>query len=131
MAVQAQAPVKVNGSRPTTDAFTALLEDDIFLAIHNAFLLGWSIVELKSRIQIAACSPEQIKHTITSNVTPETQSIETLIKGIVLADLEAITQQEMLYYVQKSLNLPAKEQSSKRRLLRPIRPTGEIYNAKP
>ena len=35
---------------------TSLSEDPIFSAVHNAFQLGWSIIELKSRIQIAALS---------------------------------------------------------------------------
>src|SRR5438270_8268729 len=34
----------------------ALLDDSIFKAIHNAFLLGWSFMELKSRIQVNACN---------------------------------------------------------------------------
>src|SRR6266446_7329066 len=34
----------------------ALLDDPIFKAIHNAFLLGWSLMELKSRVQITACT---------------------------------------------------------------------------
>jgi hypothetical protein len=34
----------------------SLSEDPIFSAVHDAFQLGWSIIELKSRIQIAALS---------------------------------------------------------------------------
>ncbi|MFL5658514.1 MAG: hypothetical protein ACJ8CB_30555 [Ktedonobacteraceae bacterium] len=34
----------------------ALLNDPIFKTIHNAFLLGWSLMELKSRVQITACT---------------------------------------------------------------------------
>jgi hypothetical protein len=35
---------------------SSLTEDPIFSAVHDAFQLGWSIIELKSRIQIAALS---------------------------------------------------------------------------
>jgi hypothetical protein len=45
-----QAPVD-SGEKPS-----ALTNDPIFSAVHDAFLLGWSIIELKSRIQIAALS---------------------------------------------------------------------------
>src|SRR5262249_30464138 len=34
----------------------ALLNDSIFAAIHDAFLLGSSLAELKGRIQVAACN---------------------------------------------------------------------------
>jgi hypothetical protein len=108
MVAQPPVQINVNGSTPADKLSAALLKDDIFLAIHNAFLLGWSILELKSRIQIAACNPEQIDHTISSQAKSQSQSIETLIKGIVLADLEAITEQDMKNYVNRSLNLPQK-----------------------
>ena len=39
-----------NGSPPPPP------EDATLTAIHNAFLLGWSLMELKSRVQIAACN---------------------------------------------------------------------------
>jgi hypothetical protein len=35
---------------------TDLLKDSTFAAIHDVFLLGWSLIELKSRIQIVACN---------------------------------------------------------------------------
>src|SRR5437764_11438784 len=35
--------------------YTALLNDSIFKGIHNAYLMGASIVELKARIQIGVC----------------------------------------------------------------------------
>ena len=35
---------------------TALLKDPTFAGIHDVFLLGWSIVELKSRVLITACN---------------------------------------------------------------------------
>lgn len=82
MAVPSQIPIGT-GNLPTS-----LLKDDIFLAIHDAFLLGGSILELKSRIQIAACNPEQIQHTISSKGMSQSNAIDTLIKGIVLADLQ-------------------------------------------
>jgi hypothetical protein len=57
----AQAPVSggtsVSPASTTPDKrYAALLNDPVFAAIHNAFLLGASLVELKSRVQIAACN---------------------------------------------------------------------------
>src|SRR5215467_5169790 len=44
-----------------------ILDDPIFSNVHNAFQLGWSLIELKSRIQIKALST-----SITG--TPEAES---------------------------------------------------------
>jgi hypothetical protein len=35
---------------------SVLLNDPMFCAIHDAFLIGWGLIELKSRVQIAAMS---------------------------------------------------------------------------
>ena len=51
-----QAPNQ-NGSTPGTPAApggNTLLSDPAFTAIHDAFQMGWSLIELKSRLQIAA-----------------------------------------------------------------------------
>lgn len=55
-----QAPNQ-NGSTPGTPVTpggkpSALFDDPTFSAIHDALQLGWSIIELKSRIQVAAMS---------------------------------------------------------------------------
>src|SRR5438874_5604186 len=39
---------------PNNKATTTLLSDPTFQAVHNALLLGWSLMELKSRVQITA-----------------------------------------------------------------------------
>src|SRR5215469_10075150 len=55
-----QAPNQ-NGSTPGTPVASGgkpsvLLDDPIFSAIHDALQMGWSIIELKSRLQVAAMS---------------------------------------------------------------------------
>ena len=55
-----QAPNQ-NGSTPGTPVTpggqpSASLDDPIFSAIHDALQMGWSIIELKSRLQVAAMS---------------------------------------------------------------------------
>jgi lambda repressor-like predicted transcriptional regulator len=55
------APVQVgsNSSIPANVAekrTAALLNDSVFAAIHDAFLLGASLIELKGRVQVAACN---------------------------------------------------------------------------
>jgi len=55
-----QAPNQ-NGSTPGTQVTpggkpSVLLDDPIFSAIHDALQMGWSIIELKSRLQVAAMS---------------------------------------------------------------------------
>lgn len=53
-----QAPAQGTATAATTSNkhSTALLNDPTFADIHDVFLLGWSLVELKSRIQIMACN---------------------------------------------------------------------------
>jgi hypothetical protein len=52
---------------------SALTNDPIFSNVHNAFQLGWSIIELKSRIQIAALSttitgtPQAVSNIASTN----------------------------------------------------------------
>src|SRR5947208_3836908 len=54
---QSSASVASNTAHtsPNSKTATTLLSDPTFQLIHNAFLLGWSLMELKSRIQITAC----------------------------------------------------------------------------
>ena len=67
----------------SNDNPSALLDDPIFSAVHDAFQLGWSIIELKSRIQIAALStsitgtPQATSTTVSSNAD-QNQTSQTL-----------------------------------------------------
>lgn len=47
-------PTNTASSSPKKGISSALFTDDTFVAIHDAFLLGWSLFELRSRILIAA-----------------------------------------------------------------------------
>ncbi|GAC1657303.1 MAG: hypothetical protein NVS4B7_02500 [Ktedonobacteraceae bacterium] len=49
----APAPANTASSSPKKGISSALFTDDTFVAIHDAFLLGWSLFELRSRILIA------------------------------------------------------------------------------
>ena len=50
------SPQDGNAASTTPDKrYTALLNDPIFKGIHNAYLMGASIVELKARIEVAVC----------------------------------------------------------------------------
>src|SRR5947209_10021777 len=86
----------------------ALLDDPIFKAIHNAFLLGWSLMELKSRIQITVCTlslnPDVVIDALKNppvSTQPDSQpqsqadqnnppdSIDSLLENVVLKDVIA------------------------------------------
>jgi hypothetical protein len=86
----------------------ALLDDPIFKAIHNAFLLGWSLMELKSRVQITACTlslnPDLVIDALKNQPAstqpgsqPQSQddqnnppdSIDSLLENVVLKDVIA------------------------------------------
>src|SRR5690348_1332531 len=57
--IPAPVPISTNSSTPANmpeKHTAALLSDSIFSAIHDAFLLGSSLAELKGRVQIAACN---------------------------------------------------------------------------
>ncbi len=62
MVTQDPNPAQVNGSStlvtpsPNSTSYSSFVEgnDSLSIAIHNAILLGWSIMELKSRVQITA-----------------------------------------------------------------------------
>lgn len=98
-----QPPNSADSSQQT---FASLLKDKDFAALHNAFLLGWSITELKSRVQIAACTQQQVASTANEPTRPQTQSIDALIKDIILADLVDITREDLTNQVNRSLNMP-------------------------
>ena len=53
---QAPAPVAATAASASHKRSTALLNDPTFEGIHDIFLLGWSLVELKSRVQITGCN---------------------------------------------------------------------------
>ncbi|HYX50299.1 MAG TPA: hypothetical protein VE843_11185, partial [Ktedonobacteraceae bacterium] len=69
----------------SNDNPAALIDDPIFSAVHDAFQLGWSIIELKSRIQIAALStsitgtPQATSATVSTN-SSQNQTNQTLPK---------------------------------------------------
>src|SRR5439155_18055306 len=87
--MNSQAPT-YDGTGPSTASNTGnpsknktsmvLLNDPIFKAIHNAFLLGWSLMELKSRVQITACTlslnPDVVIDTLnpSASTQPGSQS---------------------------------------------------------
>lgn len=52
----AQGSTNTSAAAITPDKrFAALLSDPIFATIHNAYLIGSSLTELKGRVQLTAC----------------------------------------------------------------------------
>ena len=109
-----QAPTQTSASAPATSNtntsanIKALLNDLNFKAIHNAFLLGWSLMELKSRVQITACTlslnPDVVIDALKNqpvSTQPDSQSqsqddqnnppdsIDSLLENVVLKDVIA------------------------------------------
>src|SRR5437588_479600 len=104
---QSSASVASNTAHtsPNSKTSTTLLSDPTFQLIHNAFLLGWSLKELKSRIQITACilslNPDAVINTLhqltstQSDSQPQPQdnqnnlpdSIDSLLQNVVLKDV--------------------------------------------
>lgn len=104
-------PAQVNNdtspASTTPDArFTPLLNDPIFAALHNAFLLGWNLMELKSRVQLTACNLsldsltyDQSTSRFTANIfqlapppadgasLEQPSVIDAVLKNIVLKDV--------------------------------------------
>src|SRR5437588_11374278 len=93
-------PVGNPASTAPDKRYTTLLNDSIFKGIHNAFLMGASIVELKARIQVSACDSLLAAVTFdssTSTISPIFQSsslpkqqpnaTDYLLNKIVLKDL--------------------------------------------
>lgn len=72
-----QAPTQGSATAATTSNkhSTALLNDPTFADIHDVFLLGWSLVELKSRIQITACNLSLDSITFDNNTSTFSASI--------------------------------------------------------
>jgi len=96
-----QNPLVGNPASTTPDKrYTALLNDSIFKGIHNAYLMGASIVELKARIEVAVCDSLLDAVTFDSDTStfspvfdgssiPKQQPnvIDDLLNKIVLKDL--------------------------------------------
>lgn len=94
-----------NASTMSDKHYTALLNDSIFKGIHDAFLMGSSLVELKGRVQVAACNSSLDTITFDSSTstfvasvggpspstanTPKQQPnvIDSVLKNIVLKDV--------------------------------------------
>jgi len=95
-----QAPVDPGGNP------TVLPDDPIFSAVHDAFLLGWSIIELKSRIQVAALStsitgtPQAVS---TTGPTNSSQSQAGQFLQNVLSTVEDAKKQLLLPESQQNL----------------------------
>ena len=96
-----QNPPVGNPASTTPDKrYTALLNDSIFKGIHNAYLMGASIVELKARIEVAVCdslldavtfdnSTSTFSPVFDGSSIPKQQpnAIDDLLNKIVLKDL--------------------------------------------
>jgi len=96
-----QNPPVGNPASTTPDKpYTALLNDSIFKGIHNAYLIGSSVVELKARIEVAVCDSLLGAVTFdssTSTFSPvfygsstlkqQPNAIDDLLNKIVLKDL--------------------------------------------
>jgi hypothetical protein len=94
-------PQDGNAASTTPDKrYTVLLNDSIFKGIHNAYLMGASIVELKARIEVAVCDSLLGAVTFDSDTStfgpvfhdsyiPKQQpnAIDDLLNKIVLKDL--------------------------------------------
>ena len=94
-----------SASTASDKRYTALLNDPISKGIHNAYLMGASIVELKARIQVAACdsllgavtwngstltlslSAESSSSSATDTPTQLPNAIDSLLSDIVLKDV--------------------------------------------
>src|SRR6266566_2753525 len=93
-------PVGNPASTAPDKRYTALLNDSIFKGIHNAYLMGASIVELKARIEVAVCdslldavtfdnSTSTFSPVFDGSSIPKQQpnAIDDLLNKIVLKDL--------------------------------------------
>lgn len=97
------------GDQPQVDSSnnpSAITNDPVFRNLHNAFQLGWSIIELKSRIQIAALStsitgtPQPVATTPTSR-SGENQTGQTVHN--VLSKVEEAKKKLLLPETQQDL----------------------------
>ena len=94
----------------SNDNPSALLDDPIFSAVHDAFQLGWSILELKSRIQIAALStsitgtPHAAVTTasINSSQSQTNQTLPNVLSSVVNAKKQLLLPENQ----QNPTNLP-------------------------
>ena len=67
---------------------SALFTDDMFVAIHDAFLLGWSLFELRSRILIAAVpafttNPVMLSSQITDVARRASELVSLLMNDVI------------------------------------------------
>ncbi len=73
-----------------------LLEDPIFRPIHDAFQMGWNIIELKSRLQLACVSstiadtPTTIPATKLANATQTHQLIQRVLPNVANAQSQLL-----------------------------------------
>ncbi len=90
----------------SSDNPSALTNDPVFSNLHNAFQLGWSIIELKSRIQIAALSttitgtPQAVSNTASTS-SSEGQTGQTFQS--VLSNVEDAKKKLLLPETQQNL----------------------------
>ncbi|MGZ3609363.1 MAG: hypothetical protein ACXVBU_04790 [Ktedonobacteraceae bacterium] len=81
-----QAPSQ-NATQASSNVATAprvLLEDSIFKSIHDAFQMGWNIIELKSRLQLASVSSNisGIPTTVPMNTAINSTQTHELIQKV-------------------------------------------------
>src|SRR5215470_13751400 len=81
-----QAPTQ-NVTDTSTNAAVpprVLLEDPIFKSIHDAFQMGWNIIELKSRLQLASVSSNIAGSptTITAQKLVNSKQAQDLIQTV-------------------------------------------------
>ncbi|HEY6286320.1 MAG TPA: hypothetical protein VIX20_11700, partial [Ktedonobacteraceae bacterium] len=73
-----------------------LLDDPIFRSIHDAFQMGWNIIELKSRLQLASVSsiiadtPTTIPATKLANSTQTHQLIQRVLPNVANAQSQLL-----------------------------------------
>ena len=77
MVGQAPSQDATQASSTVATAPRVLLEDSIFKSIHDAFQMGWNIIELKSRLQLASVSSNIAGIPTTVPVNKPTNSIQT------------------------------------------------------
>jgi hypothetical protein len=81
-----QTPSQNATGAPTNAAVPprVLVEDPIFKSIHDAFQMGWNIIELKSRIQLASVSSSILgtPTTVPMSTSPTSEKADELIQKV-------------------------------------------------
>jgi hypothetical protein len=77
MVGQAPSQNATQASSNVAPTSRVLLEDSIFKSIHDAFQMGWNIIELKSRLQLASVSSNIAGIPTTVPMNKPTNSIQT------------------------------------------------------